>query len=116
LASFSIPTQATETEPPISNRPIPAPRALEAVAKIRLPTPLHAGTGGEQAMRAPGVDQDPGGDLHGDVTVKIESRQVAQGGGANAEIVHQLGGHNGRCHALVKSKQIQEGTQPPDRP
>ena len=34
-------------------------------------------------------------------------------GGANAEIVHQFGGHNGRCHALVKSEQIQEGTQSP---
>jgi hypothetical protein len=73
-------------------------------------------TDGEQPSWAPVVCEDPGGDLHQPVAVEVESREVAQGCCADAEIAHQFLGHHRRRQAVKEADDIEKRSEAPDEP
>ena len=79
----------------------------------------HSGddrAGGEQSPRSQLVGQNPGGNLHRDIAVKIKRRQVAETGRGQGERVSQLGGNDRRRDALIETDEVKRRAQAPHGP
>ncbi len=77
------------------------------------------GDQGASGQELPGpqmVCQNPRRDLHGHIAVKIECREIPQGGGPDPEIAHQLVRHHGGGHPLVEAGEVEESPESPDEP
>jgi len=70
----------------------------------------------KQLARPPRVCQGANRNLHGDVEVEIECREVAQACGANAKIAHQFRRHDGWSGTQKEDCQIEDGADAPHGP
>src|ERR1017187_5197697 len=91
-------------------------RVVAGNTKKKRPGRSGDGAGDEQAPGAPGIDQHSSRDLHGDIEVEVEGRQVAQTLSANSEGTHEFPRHDSRGNALVEAGEIEGRGDPPDGP